>query len=384
MKKRIALIITRMVPGGASRIVADLLNHGKEQFNMTLVTGGDDLPNDLQERLPGISVTVLPELVRDISPLSDFRCYFKLKALFKNEHFDIVHTHSSKAGFLGRLAAKKSKIPFIIHTPHGTIHLPGSKIPGIPKSAIVQRILLYSERYAGRNTDILTTLTKAEKEHCTELRLSNSANTIVVYNGIDLKAYAHSPERRKSIRQQFEIDDSDLLLFSAGRLTTEKGHLYLVRSFKEIAEEFPHTKLIIAGDGREKDIMAKEASELIGNGRLMFPGFMQDIPGMLSAADIFVLPSLYEGFGLAALEAMAAGLPVIASDVGGLPELINAGKDGYLFNSTDTNDLSTKIRKLLASAELRRELGERAKLRSEDFRLNKMLNSYFSLYSSSD
>lgn len=350
---------------------------------MTLMCGLEDLPPYLERDLPDIELVTVPNLVRAISPARDWRCYRDLCKIITNRRFDVVHTHTSKAGILGRLAAHRAGCRHIIHTPHGSVHLPQSNIPGIPNISILKRLLLFAEYWAGRRTTCIVSLSNAEREHFIKQRLGAASNTHVIYNGIDLQRFSPQPrDDTKATRLRYGMDDDGVLVASAGRLTAEKGHHLAVEAMAKIADREVCRKfaLVIAGDGPERNALETAIRNSGLEQRVMLTGFVDDMPGLLAAADLFVLPSHYEGFGLAAVEAMAAGLPVIASRVGGIPEIITDGVDGFLFERGNVGELAQHLSLLAADRIRRQDIGQKAAVRAQAFSVTTMCEAYYALY----
>ena len=403
--KNIALIITRMISGGASTVVRQIIEGAalreKGKYKFTLFTGIEDLNENLINELSEYCTIIkIPHLIRNISPLKDYKAYRSLICELRKENFDVVHTHTSKAGFIGRLAAAKVRIPMIIHSPHGTIYHSNSNIEGVPESSFGQKILQMAERFAGGKTTYLTTLSQNEKEICIKLGLSMNENTVVVPNGINCKNFALSEVEKERARKEVGISDDTAVLLSVGRLSPEKGHAILINAFAGAiqktadSEKISSIKLILLGDGTERSELIQQCEKLglqtatsIENDIfktvepvVFFPGHCCDIRRYLAVADAVIIPSLYEGFGIAVIEAMAASLLVIASDVGGIPEIITDNKDGILVEPGNSERLAEGITELLTDPEKMRNIAESAQLRSDDFSEENMLDNYFKLY----
>ena len=403
--KNIALIITRMISGGASTVARQIIEGAalreKGKYKFTLFTGIEDLNENLIDELSEYCTIIkIPYLIRNISPLKDYKAYRSLICELRKEDFDVVHTHTSKAGFIGRLAAAKAQIPIIIHSPHGTIYHSNSNIEGVPESSFGQKILQTAERFAGGKTTYLTTLSQNEKEICVKLGLSEDENTVIVPNGINCKHFALSDVEKRNARNELEILDDAAVLLSVGRLSPEKGHVILIDAFAEAVqktadcEKISSMKLILLGDGTERDALVQQCKKLglqtdasIENEIfktvepvVLFAGHCCDIRRYLAVADAVIIPSLYEGFGIAVIEAMAASLPVIASDVGGIPEIITDNQNGILVEAGNSEKLAESITELLTDPKKMRNLAKAALLRSYDFSEENMLDNYFKLY----
>lgn len=376
--KSVAIIITRMIPGGASKIVSDIIVGGNGLYNFTLFTGQADFDKETVEKLAVYcKIIIIPDLIREISLIKDFSAYKHLSKELKAGEFDVVHTHTSKAGFVGRMAAAKAKIPVIIHSPHGTIYSCDS-IEGVPKLDLGKKLLQIAERKAGEKMTYLTTLSEHEKQICLNLRLSTAENTVVIPNGIDLEKFLILASDRRKARDELNIAKGEFVILSIGRLSPEKGHNVLLDAFSDIVEKYPNTKLFFVGDGGEKAKLQTQAESFKDN--VVFTGHKNNVKPYLAIADIFVNPSFYEGFGIAILEAMAAGLPVIASASGGVPEIISDENDGLLFKAGDVKQLKRKISRLIDDEKIRHRIGKNAKMRSQCFSTEKMLKKYFALY----
>jgi len=400
--KRIAVIITRMIRGGASTVVRQIIEgacslHAKEEkYQFTLFTGTEDLDEKLISEISEYcSVIKVPSMIRDISPIRDYSAYRQLLCEFRRNHFDIVHTHTSKAGFIGRMAAAKAKIPTIIHTPHGTIYTNDSNIAGVPKFSTGKKVLQAVERFAGKRTTVLTTLSRHEKDICINLKLSKKENTVIIPNGINCAYFALTDQYKIKASKEFAVDKKDIVILSIGRLSSEKGHSLLIDAFAELHKKYSDSenlKMILLGEGPEKKNLMAQAAEygfysvnsnsterLLAN-KVNFPGHACDIRKYLAVSDIAVIPSLYEGFGIVVIEAMAAGIPVIASDVGGIPEIITNGINGILFNPGSSSEIALQILNLIQNPAKRRNIIEEAKKRANFFSEKNMLDAYLKLY----
>ena len=376
-----AQVITRMTAGGAANIVSTLVEAGASRYGVTVFTGPDDADDaklDALRGLHGVRVVVVPDLVRAISPVSDFKAWRRLIRGFRDGGFDVVHTHTSKAGFLGRMAAAEAGIPSIIHTPHGTIHTRNNQVEGLPGNPVGMWALREAEKLAGRHTTWLTALSEHERDICVALGFSKCDNTVVIPNGVDAAGFAAAARRRKSARKSLGLEPEEIAVLFLGRLSPEKGAATLVEAFAEVAAKTPEARLLVAGDGPERRRLEKSAVPL--GGRVSFLGKVDDPKVLHAAADIFAMPSFYEGFGLSVAEAMASGTPVVASSVGGLPELLRHGKCGILVRPGRPDKLASAILALARDPGERKKLAAEGRKRAKEFPMEKMLESYFHLY----
>ncbi|NOY74350.1 MAG: glycosyltransferase family 4 protein, partial [Kiritimatiellaeota bacterium] len=332
----------------------------------------------------------ISDMRRAVSPIRDFRAYRALRREIRGLELDIVHTHTSKAGVLGRFAAHAEGVPGIIHSTHGSIYEAGSGIEGVPDdTGFFKRSLLWSERAAGKRADFLTVLSERERRSAASLSLAPESRIKVVPNGIDVAGFAVDASSRMEARKKMGLDN-EFVVVSVGRLSSEKGHLVLLDAFAKFAATAGRgVRLVIVGDGPEMERLKRLAAELAHVdcdisadefGNVFFAGYSRDIRGFLASADLFVLPSLYEGFGIVLLEAMAAGVPVVASKTGGVPEIVADGVNGLLVEPGDPDALSEAMERLVGDDALGRELSDNAKREVEDYSIDKMLDGYFDLY----
>lgn len=355
-------IITRMELGGPPILVLDILQHlDKERFESTIATGITiDRKYDMIgfARDKNIRVFAMPSLVRDIHPLKDIKTLIKLVIFLKKEKFDIVHCHTSKGGFIGRLAAKLAGAKIIIYSPHGDI------FEGyFCKLATDFFILL--EKFAARFTDKIINLTKIEIERFLEHGIGTRHQLKQIYNGINIKYYERAMTSNLKKRDEFGLGKDDFVCATVGRLVPVKGHTYLIKAIQKVVKVIPEAKFLFVGDGELKPKLSEEIKSYDLQRNVFLLGARSDIATILSCINVFLLPSLNEGFGMVLIEAMAARKPVIATNVGGVPEVIINGTTGILVPPEDPEAFSSAIIKLYNNPEMSLEMGlagyERAK-----------------------
>lgn len=351
---RIVNIITRMELGGPPILVLDILQHlDKERFESTIATGITiDRKYDMIgfARDKNIRVFAMPSLVRDIHPLKDIKTLIKLAIFLKKEKFDIVHCHTSKGGFIGRLAAKLAGAKIIIYSPHGDI------FEGyFCKLATDFFILL--EKFAARFTDKIINLTKIEIERFLEHGIGTRHQLKQIYNGINIKYYERAMTSNLKKRDEFGLGKDDFVCATVGRLVPVKGHTYLIKAIQKVVKVIPEAKFLFVGDGELKPKLSEEIKSYDLQRNVFLLGARSDIATILSCINVFLLPSLNEGFGMVLIEAMAARKPVIATNVGGVPEVIINGTTGILVPPEDPEAFSSAIIKLYNNPEMSLEMG---------------------------
>lgn len=345
-------IITRLEAGGAPRSVIELLDGLKKHgVNVELATGltPPPAPDFLPEaEALGIPVHVIQSLRRAPNPWHDLRALLQLRRLIRRIRPRLVHVHTSKAGFLGRLAARLVGRTPCIYTPRGTI-LEGY----FGRSALW--LFTRLDRLAAGWTDRIIGLTPEESESYLEAGIGHPGQYVNIPVGIDPDRLTPvDDDQRRSLRQAAGLAEDEVLIAWVGRLVPVKDPLTLVRGLARLADTGTSWKCWISGEGPLEGALR----ELIrGEGldeRVELRGHVAEIPGLMRTADLFVLTSRNEGFGRVLLEAMASGLPVVATDVGGVPTVLMKGKAGILVAPGDPEALAAALRPLISSEEERR------------------------------
>ncbi|MDH5725130.1 MAG: glycosyltransferase [Nitrospira sp.] len=363
--QKVIHIITRLDRGGSARnTMLTVLGHDRSHFEPVVITGEagswdaqgghtatiDNLRLLEKERIDYYTVA---SLVRHISPSSDLAALWNLVLLLRRERPHIVHTHTSKAGVLGRVAAWITGIPVIVHTPHGHVFYGHF-------SAVPSWVFLQLERVLAWKTDHLIGLTPAEKREHLERGVGQANRFAVVPSGIDLDRFKKARVGGKMVPDWFGCPSPAHIIGSVGWLTDIKGHRFLVDAMAILTQEYHNLHLVIIGTGGQHDALLRQVEKARISHAVHLLGHREDIEVCLAGLDYFVLPSLNEGMGRALIEAMAAGLPVVASRVGGIPSLIEDGKNGLLVLAGDSSALAVALRRLLDDPRWSNELGTHA------------------------
>ena len=365
-------VITRLDYGGsAQNTMLTALGHDRERFTPLVVMGvpgrwdaqGGQGATEENVRLlekEGIRSVLIPTLGRSISPLDDVRTLWTLIRIFRRERPAVVHTHTSKAGVLGRIAAWIAKVPAVVHTPHGHVFY-GHFGP------FRSWLFLQIERVLSAITHRLIALTEAERQDHLDRSVGKADRFAVVPSGIDRERFRRARIQGKRQPEWFGCPPDALVIGSVGWLTDIKGHEYLIAAVAKLKQDFPALHLVIIGSGDRHDALLQQA-ELAGlRDAVHLLGHRDDVEACLAGMDLFVLPSLNEGMGRALIEAMAAGLPVIASRVGGIPAVISNERTGLLVPPGDAGSLAEALRRFLDRPEWATQLGMAAS-RSVDSR----------------
>jgi len=360
MKIKVLRIIARLNVGGPA-IHAILLNQGLNDagFSSHLIAGkpeeGEgDMAYLAKEK--GVAITAIPELGRHIRPWNDLVALFKIFRIIREEKPDIVHTHTAKAGFLGRLAAIMAGVPVKVHSFHG--HVFHSYF-----GPVKTRGFIFIEKLLGRFTDRIIVVSDAiKKDICNRFNIADESRVSVIGLGLDLGKFKDIGALRGKFRKELNIGAETALIGIVGRLVPVKNHRLFFDSIGLLEKGAASTNshFLIIGDGELRRCLEEYAAALGIVNRVSFIGWRQDMPNVYADLDIVVLTSLNEGTPLSLIEAMAAKRPVVATAVGGVPDLIEDEKTGLLIESNSVVQLKDAILKLLSSGELRNKLGERA------------------------
>jgi glycosyltransferase involved in cell wall biosynthesis len=350
---RIAHIITRLSAGGAQENTLHTVRLAdRSRYTVDLISGpsgGDEGSIEDAVRAAGIEIIREPCLVRAPAPHLDLIALRGLIRKLRVGKYDLVHTHMSKAGFLGRLAAERAGIRHVVHTPHGNI------FDGYFNPALT-RLYVWMERHAARRTSRIIELTPGGIEAHLAEGIGQRDQFRVVFSGIDVAPYEEAIARRDETRAALGIEAGEILVGGVGRLAPVKGFGYFVELARKLTAELPTLRFVHAGEGEEAERLAREAA-----GTVTFLGPRDDIPRLMAAFDILVVPSLNEGMGRVILEAGAAGTPVVATRVGGIPDIVDDGETGLLVPPRSAAELATAVQRLVHSPERRRLMGATAR-----------------------
>lgn len=354
MSVKVLHIITRMEQGGAPWVVLNLIKRlDPLRYQSVLISGyANDPSKDLipKAREMGIEVETVHHLVREVSLRKDFLSLCSLVSIIKKNGCEIVHTHTSKAGILGRLAAWFCGVKVVVHSTHGTI------FRGYFKPALL-RLFVLIEKLTAKVTDRIICLSRKEIDEYLEKKIGKREQFTAIYNGLDLSTFETKSKDLKEIRERLDIRDTDYVGATIGRLTKVKGQRYLIEALPLIKKEIPNIVLLIAGDGEDSESLKNLALVSDVSSCVRFLGHREDIADILACVDCFYLSSLNEGFGMVLLEAMAMRKPIIATEVGGIPEVVVNGVTGILIPPADPIAIALATLELYRDPSLRERMG---------------------------
>jgi glycosyltransferase involved in cell wall biosynthesis len=341
---RILNIVARLNVGGPAihvALITQRLNpRFTDQFESRLVAGkvgeGEgDMAYYALER--GVTPIILPQLGRELHPVRDLATIWKLYRLIRTFKPHVVHTHTAKAGFVGRTAAKLAGVPVIIHTFHGHV-FHGYFSPA------KTRLFLLLERFTARFTTTIITLTSSQAhELATVYHIAPRQKFTVMSGGLELDQYATAPRKTGNFRHQWSIPNDAPLIAIVGRLVPVKNHALFLQAAALVHDELPNARFVIVGDGELRGEIESQVEQLSMREVVTFTGWQKDVLPVYSDSDALVISSLNEGTPFSVIEALAAGCPVIATSVGGLPDLLENGVLGTLTPPGDAPALAEAI-----------------------------------------
>ena len=325
---------------------------------------------------PDLKVIEVPELIRSIHPSRDLKAHKKLTSLLKDIAPQVVHTHSAKAGILGRNAAWNLKIPCVVHTVHGAPFHPYQSWP-------VRKFYQWCERWAARRCHRLISVADAMTDLLVNAQIADRSKFVTIYSGMDTQPFLLANQKRLQVRQRLGVAPEEILVGKIARLFHLKGHPYLLEAARKVVDQNPKVRFLLVGDGILRDSLTNSINAMGLSKHFIFTGLVppDEIPELIGAMDLLVHVSLREGLARALPQALIAGKPVISYDVDGAKEVVIDQETGFLLPPLSIAPLSEAILKLASDPELRETLGEQGKrLCQERFRHQSMTQRIRDLY----
>ncbi|MCK9240105.1 glycosyltransferase family 4 protein [Desulfocurvus sp.] len=305
----------------------------------------------------GLGFVPVPDLVQPVAPGRDVRAVLTLAAHLRRERYDVVHTHNSKAGFVGRLAARLAGVPRVVHTVHGfAFH---------DREPAHRRALFRAlERRAARWCARMIFISRPLMDWAARENIVCPGGCALIPSGIELERFRPvDPARRAALRARWGVAPGAPVAGIVAKLWEGKGHDVLLDAFAAVRRELPGAVLMVVGEGHLRAGLEARAEALGLSGAVVFTGFLDDVAPAVGAMDVSVLPSLFEGLGRVLLEAMAMGLPVVASRVGGIPDAVADGLTGLLVPPGDAGALAGALLAVLGDPALAARMGAAGRAR---------------------
>ncbi|HET6765780.1 MAG TPA: glycosyltransferase [Chitinophagaceae bacterium] len=387
---RVLRILNRLIIGGPSKNAVYLTRYMQPDFDTMLVIGGKEdheQDADFLATANNIDPTCISEMKRSISPYNDWAAYNKLKKLIKEFKPDIVHTHAAKSGALGRLAAKHSNVPVIVHTFHG--HIFHSYFNSLKTNFFIR-----SERYLAGLSDAIVAISDVQKKELSgDFRIAAPDKFQVIPLGLDLDNFIiNQDEKRNQFRTEFDLDDDTVAIGIIGRLVPIKNHSLFLKGLKYVLDNTSvKVKAFIVGDGESRGAIQQMATSLgikytthtdpVHPDPLIFTSWRTDVDTIFAGLDIIALTSLNEGTPVSLIEAQAAGKPIVSTRVGGIADVVLENKTALLSEITDEKTFSDNLLMLVNDSALRRKFSNTGKdYVISKFSYHRLVNDMSSMY----
>ena len=358
-KLKICHVITRMIVGGAQEnTLFTIIGHLQKGHEVVLVTGPSPGPEgELLKKVncPEFEVVEFPSMVREINPVQDIKAYFALKKFFRERKFDVVHTHCSKAGIIGRAAAWNAGTPLVVHTVHGQAFHPYEK----PWKNFLFKT---SERWAAAHCHRIYAVAQAMIDQCVQAGIAPAEKYQVVYSGMEIEKFLNAaPE--PELRKQLGIPENVKVIGSVARLFRQKGYEYFVPAAGKIVEKYPDTHFLVVGNGTMREELDRQIKSMGLTDRFHFAGLVSpdQVYRYIAQMDILLHLSLHEGLPRSVVQALASGKPAIGFALDGTPEVIFDNRTGFLARPEDVDSVVEGVLKILGSPALAEEMGRNGK-----------------------
>jgi glycosyltransferase involved in cell wall biosynthesis len=370
MTKKVAQLVTLSEMGGAQKHVLLLSRELKKKgYDVTVFTSaGGKLIENIKES--GMEVVLVPDMVREINPAKDMKAMMFLCRAFKEGGYDIVHCHSSKAGILGRIAARLAGVKRIIYTAHGFVF-------NEPMSVLKMYIYVNIERIGAAFGNKVIAVSRKDCDTAIENRITRRDKLVYVPNAIP-EISGQQLRDVSEVKKELNIEENEFVLGTISNFYETKGHVYLIEAVKKLYDEGYRFKTIFAGQGPKLEAMMELARDYRD---IVFLGYREDNYDVMNTFDLFVLPSIKEGMPYVVLEAMSMGKPVLCTKVGALTDMITDGVNGYIVEPQESGLLYEKLKWIMNNMDRLKGVGNAGKAYvNENFSMSKFTESIINIY----
>lgn len=371
-KINLLYLITKLELGGAQKQLLSLISRlDKNRYNIFLFTAKGGLLLSDARAIRGLRIKTSVLLERPINPFKDLLALIEISLFIRKNNIDIVHTHSSKAGILGRLAAGFTKNKIIIHTVHGWSF--NDYQPGL-----CRYFFILLERLSAKFSDKLIAVSMHDIKKGLARRIGNHKKYRLIHYGIDYSEFARQDSK---VREEMGIKPGELAIGMVSCFKPQKSPRDFIKLAFLVNKNLSDAKFVLVGDGILRKTIERLIDRLGLREKVILTGWRRDIAGILPAMDVFVLTSLWEGMPVSVLEAIRACVPVVATDTGGISEIISEGRTGFLVSPGNMEAMAERVIFLLKDRQMRENIAGQAKESlCHDFELRNMVNNIDSLY----
>ncbi len=366
---RILNVITRMIVGGAQETVllaCALVD--RERFSCEILTGpqtGSESELHGETRARGIPLHVEPAMLRELHALQDPLALMRVARFIRRGGYDIVHTHTAKAGVLGRIAARMAGVPVVVHTVHGWEFQAA-------EHGRLSRLYLELERWLAAWSQALVVVADFDRREGLEAGVGRPGQYALIRSGIEVEEFRDVTLTRAEARSRVGVPADAFVVGQVGRLTRQKAPLDLLGAFEPLARARAEARLVFLGDGPLRPALEAAARRVGLEERVHILGMRRDVPQVLRAFDVLALASRWEGLPRVLPQAMAAGLPIVATRVAGAPEAVADGENGWLVAPGDLDAFAKRLIQLAGDPDLARRMGEAGRARVDEFSAARM------------
>jgi glycosyltransferase involved in cell wall biosynthesis len=357
---RVLHVITRLIVGGAQEntLLTAIGQHRTPGLHVTLLAGIDDGPEgNLHDRAreAGVELHLMRELVRPIQPATDALALARLTAFIRRGRYDLVHTHSSKAGILGRLAARAARTPFIVHTLHSLVF-------GEHASPMKNAIYIRLKKLCAPLTDRIISVCDATRNGALAAGIGRPEQHVTIYSGFHIQPFLTVRDELSvaEAKRRVGLGPEHLVVGKVARLFVQKGHDHFLKAARIIAEREPRARFLLVGDGVLRGQLEETARSYGIRDRIVFAGLVEPsaVPALIQAMDVAVHTSEREGLARVIPQASAVGKPVVGFALDGTPEAIQHGVSGFLTRPHDAEDVAARVLEILDDEPRRIAMGE--------------------------
>lgn len=354
---KILHLITRLILGGAQEntllTCEGLAQRGHEVILAYGPIYGPEGSLYNRAKQGGYQLIEIPNMLRPIRPLKDYACYRTCRKLIRQLQPDVVHTHSSKAGIIGRAAASAENVPTVIHTIHG--------LPFHPyQSKLINRIYISLERYAAKRAHKIVTVCDAMRDQALAENIGQPDQYETVYSGMEIEPFIRDTNDRQATRTEYNIKPDEIVIGTVARLSDLKGHDDLLEVLPELVQRFPNVKLMWVGDGWLREKLEQKLDQMRLKQHVVLVGMVNpdQIPRFIRAMDVLVHPSYREGLARALPQALLTRVPVVSYDCDGAPEVCREAQTGKLVPTGDIESLKNALTYMCEHPDARKAMGE--------------------------
>jgi glycosyltransferase involved in cell wall biosynthesis len=361
-KIRVGHVITRFHgAGGAKNTIMTCAGLDKSRYEVDLIVGAS--ADQWRAEGAGVNWVQIPELVRQVNPAKDISAARKLRQLFEERGYHIVHTHLAKAGILGRWAAHKARIPLVIHGLHGATFNP-------TQSRLENEVYLRLEKKAMSWTDKVISVGEDLMQRYLDAGVGTPGDYVIIHSGMDLSAFRRAaemtPHQRLVKRRELGVPEDAFVAGYIAALEWRKGHHYLITMMQGLVSRYPQLHLVFAGEGFSAERLKTMVDDMGLADHIHFLGYRNDVPEIMAAINVKLFASEREGLPQVLVQADTVGVPVLAFEAEGVREMVREGVNGYIFPHGDIEAMSRALERFIANPDLAREMGQKGRALVDD------------------